>query len=193
MVFVLCKCRHLPVRKHPPLPWWVSRVFKRYVVVGVGGFFGGGVSRGHVTLSSARGCTDQWKEGGGECDLRINGGAIKLRVIVVSRFLAPIRCPTGVSHLSGHIKKEMHKSASHLRHKMSKMFQTCVWAVPSEKMEKGGCYMSPFWNHILANTAPFSHMFLIFLTFAGTIFNVFLRTWAQEGNLFSPQNSQVLN
>jgi hypothetical protein len=36
-------------------------------------------------------------------------------------------------HISGHIKKEMHKSASQLGHKISKKCQTCVWTVPSRK------------------------------------------------------------
>jgi hypothetical protein len=58
---------------------------------------GGGGSRGCVTLSSARG--------------GINGGAIKLRVILVSQFLVSIRRPTGVSHLLLYLSAHQKRSA----------------------------------------------------------------------------------
>ena len=58
---------------------------------------GGGGSRGCVTLSSARG--------------GINGGAIKLRVILVSQFLVSIRRPTGVSHLLLYLRSHQKRSA----------------------------------------------------------------------------------
>ncbi len=59
-------------------------------------------------------------------------------------------------HISGHIKKETHKSASHLGHKMSKMCQTYVWTVPSRiqgKISKSTSTHSTFrqiWDMLIA-------------------------------------------
>ena len=46
-----------------------------------------------------------------ERDLRINGGAIQLRVIMVSQFLAPIRRQTGVSHLLSYPRSNQKRNA----------------------------------------------------------------------------------
>jgi hypothetical protein len=72
--------------------------------------------------------------------------------------LADLRRQLGVKrvchiycHISGHIKKETHKSAGQLGHKMSEMLcQTCVWTVPSRKKWKNQ-HIHKHTSHILAN------------------------------------------
>ena len=85
------------------------------------------------------------------------GGAIKLRVISKMVRVADFWHQLGVKrvchiycHISGHIKKETHKSSSHLGHKMSKMCQTSVWTVPSRKKWKNQ-QINKHTSRILAN------------------------------------------
>jgi len=53
-------------------------------------------------------------------------------------------------HISGHIKKETHKSEFHLGHIMSKMCKTCLWILPSRTKWKNQ-QINKHTSHILAS------------------------------------------